>query len=1080
MKKLILTAILATASTTVVPASNGLNVQAWPGAQPLPQVQTSVAGASHKSAAFMQMPLTPGFVSGNDVAAPEGMQKAPAITESMVRPAGSRATAWSEWYDFSSGTLGVGPIITELFGVPETSRVTLQRRDDSNNPDNVQFRFKGLFGDYDVVMNWNSRSCEYNMEAYTFEGLANPYSSVVPKLMPRKGMFFPRGKFSTSLFFVVHENDYGYYAQLVYNPDNGADAYIVGADDTDFNPNATLQTATITATGADVAKIKYATVYSESPSIRIGDRSIYLPSAIAAGEKGIERKSVSTAELPKTLTAHVDKSGVWYMSILMYDSADQPIGFAGRYFYVSLQEPEKWKSLGMASFTDNYMADIFGQYRMAEPDGTLPSWSANLTWEVELQQSKENEGLYRLVNPYTCATSPCSDFVLTYGISNEEKFYFEVNFDKKHDYYLIFDVSNPAAAWSYLTLAGFRYNNSLCVFTGQQGVVSSNQGLEPSEYYPGNISYDPEGCIISTIEPKMTVKFPGFVDYTFKLDFDGMKTVSLASMGDAAASVRYTVQGDIEDADNDEYNAIFKALVDNNTSAITIATATTAGKLDLSAFDVKDETVYTVYAVSVDAQGQVQKRATMDFYLQKHEYKYLGIGQFSDPLFGADFYNVEVYTADDAPGHYFVVNPFYGNPQFSINYRFPSYLDLDCTDTAKVQVPMYGTGVVYTDYGEAYIVSYGILREHFGKQPLDTDYGKLDDGEILMPAESLVMQFEPYGSNGYTISHDLCLRLPGYVSYDYDIDFRNSTFTLYGMAPAVDAIEYTLVDKGSMADDELLAAIMNGTVQTASVKEPGVMALDMFNPEVFKSYTLAMVSVADDGYGNKVYHKFKSYTFFNDMQVYYLGKGKYNDALVYMFTELFGLEFDLSDFLAEREVELYTSSVLPGTILVKDPLQMMREANDCSYAASYYLPIVIENPDRVYIKDGVFGSIDKLPSQYSDLRFSTAAGYLMGQGKKPDEIPAEYYGTLRGTVVEIPANVIVWGGYFVTGEGKTPPYQSLRLVLPDDYAGVEGVEADTADGPAEYFDLSGRRVEHPTAGIYIVRRGTKVGKVMVR
>ena len=159
---------------------------------------------------------------------------------------------------------------------------------------------------------------------------------------------------------------------------------------------------------------------------------------------------------------------------------------------------------------------------------------------------------------------------------------------------------------------------------------------------------------------------------------------------------------------------------------------------------------------------------------------------------------------------------------------------------------------------------------------------------------------------------------------------------------------------------------------------------------------------------------------------------------------------------------------------------MMREANDCSYAGSYYLPIVIENPDRVYIKDGVFGSIDKLPSQYSDLRFSTAAGYLMGQGTKPEEIPAEYYGTLRGTVVEIPANVIVWGGYFVTGNGENAPYQALRLVLPDDYAGVEGVEADTADARAEYFDLSGRRVEHPAAGIYIVRRGSKVSKELVR
>ena len=48
-------------------------------------------------------------------------------------------------------------------------------------------------------------------------------------------------------------------------------------------------------------------------------------------------------------------------------------------------------------------------------------------------------------------------------------------------------------------------------------------------------------------------------------------------------------------------------------------------------------------------------------------------------------------------------------------------------------------------------------------------------------------------------------------------------------------------------------------------------------------------------------------------------------------------------------------------------------------------------------------------------------------------------------------------------------------------AGIEGVEANDANNaPAEYFDLQGRKVEVPAAGLYIVKRGNNVTKEIVK
>lgn len=47
-------------------------------------------------------------------------------------------------------------------------------------------------------------------------------------------------------------------------------------------------------------------------------------------------------------------------------------------------------------------------------------------------------------------------------------------------------------------------------------------------------------------------------------------------------------------------------------------------------------------------------------------------------------------------------------------------------------------------------------------------------------------------------------------------------------------------------------------------------------------------------------------------------------------------------------------------------------------------------------------------------------------------------------------------------------------------SGIFDIDIDSADAPVEYFDLQGRRVANPSAGIYIRRSGFKVDKILVK
>lgn len=63
-------------------------------------------------------------------------------------------------------------------------------------------------------------------------------------------------------------------------------------------------------------------------------------------------------------------------------------------------------------------------------------------------------------------------------------------------------------------------------------------------------------------------------------------------------------------------------------------------------------------------------------------------------------------------------------------------------------------------------------------------------------------------------------------------------------------------------------------------------------------------------------------------------------------------------------------------------------------------------------------------------------------------------------------------------EGRAPS-AITEVTYNVETAGIDTIEASAGDAAPEYFDLQGRRVVNPAAGLYLMRRGTEVTKVLI-
>lgn len=223
---------------------------------------------------------------------------------------------------------------------------------------------------------------------------------------------------------------------------------------------------------------------------------------------------------------------------------------------------------------------------------------------------------------------------------------------------------------------------------------------------------------------------------------------------------------------------------------------------------------------------------------------------------------VEIYERDDKPGYYRiydVYNTAYMTQMFGMDASSvcleKNYTYIDATDPDKVWIPTFRTGLVMsTEYGECSIASYVTENEEFDAS-ISSVYGKLENGIITFPANSLQLNFAILGwypTNTYGLHRII---LPGYRAIENNISLEASMSDKDGYLPVKvsfgqDISTVKLVAyKGSLAESmiaETAEGIAAGIIPTNidDVKSSKTLQLSF---EETGLYTLIAVGLDNKG-----------------------------------------------------------------------------------------------------------------------------------------------------------------------------------------------------------------------------------------
>ena len=111
-------------------------------------------------------------------------------------------------------------------------------------------------------------------------------------------------------------------------------------------------------------------------------------------------------------------------------------------------------------------------------------------------------------------------------------------------------------------------------------------------------------------------------------------------------------------------------------------------------------------------------------------------------------------------------------------------------------------------------------------------------------------------------------------------------------------------------------------------------------------------------------------------------------------------------------------------------------------------------------------------------------GNIVAEWANPDYASNAGYNSIVAQAVEEEGfayiHVYVSTGKMTVGNGEGCGAAAVLKFYPNGSAGIEAVEVDNNNAPAVYYNLQGVEVANPENGIYVVRRGNKVTKEIVR
>ena len=428
------------------------------------------------------------------------------------------------------------------------------------------------------------------------------------------------------------------------------------------------------------------------------------------------------------------------ITLSIADNYTTPYGPSSYTF--TLTCPAPFKSLGMATYRDDFIASMFG--------------FAPVVYEVEIEENELNPGEFRLVNPYG-------------EIYPENE---EGDWDDSQDYYIVIHAEDPDGVyidmqatgmdWGY----GMIYVYSMAAYymdggnsfedvkaAGYMGTYDKEAGIITFPVQ-GLATIDDDGMYYGNSNGAFLIAMPGVVlaDNSVEVEYEGRLVapdnsnyaVANVTLGADVAEVRVAI-GEGKDA-----GAVYDAIVADETEYETL---TASGQVKLPV----DDGTWTIVAVSYSADGEPQEYDYVTFKVV------LGEAETWTALFVGDYEYSLMFTEED------------GSP----------YVDEDLTlyqsdkDPNRYKIAEWGYGVdfVFTfdeETGEVMVEDQETGAEAYGLMIYVDDYSNWADF------------FQQYGYGDY----------PGYydeeedtfyfgVAY-YDVegawDAGYETFTLTGYA----------------------------------------------------------------------------------------------------------------------------------------------------------------------------------------------------------------------------------------------------------------------------------------------------------
>ena len=348
--------------------------------------------------------------------------------------------------------------------------------------------------------------------------------------------------------------------------------------------------------------------------------------------------------------------------------------------------PAPYTSLGSAQYTEDLLTAVYG--------------IGNDTFPIEIQQSDENPGVYRLKNLYN-VNSP---FFQLYSFSDGS--------GTTSDYYITIDCSDPEAVTIAKQPLGFTLEGM-----GELSLYST----APGSFKDGVITFPKEG--LSLVIPSYSDNYPTNGSGLFRLVLPGVSDV-------AAPAVTVAYKGSFIDAASNKSNAVLDftlnetatsykfAVVEGNIAKNEAALTETAGKIVDGSLESTEGTAsgnvlhpltvsgtFTVVAVPFNAEGESGATAAASFIYSAEgapELVKVQTGNYSVHVANAEngYDCALTLTAGDGANEFLLDGLFEFTDCPFVGVYDPVELTITFDGTIKgleSKGPMWGYGLAYTD-----------------------------------------------------------------------------------------------------------------------------------------------------------------------------------------------------------------------------------------------------------------------------------------------------------------------------------------------------------------------------------------------